>query len=514
MALQLDTVAHACNLITREIRDYQKNLTVHFIVHHEGQRTEALGMAAQDILPHPASETAMHLLQKQRRSEDSALLGTAVARKNILFGLSSRDLILALCTINVDQFSSLKEAQRMAYHLGWHALDAVEYHGDPRNRTGGSTEVIIRQRNALEMACANLRADVFSCVVSSFHRDREAVRRLALMRGLNALHTRSLHGPEYYPFVIAMEATEYALSQVDPSQVSKKRIVPTALRVANEVSQTYDEITLKHWLAFAEPAQDMAWRGYDEAMILSAAINTSPNTYVRATGYLISELAAIDPASIIDISESYSPFADSDFNAQLHDKLVDNIYQDIIAQGLKQNSSVPFTNMANQQNAALTEGRVMGWCAPALHAAGEAYDDAREKGMEPEPAATQEFEATKESVNWEDLDELGKRVIKSHRQGDTVTISDLQDISRDIEGLKSLRRSVERTMNDPQYKQKLAAVQEMTPERKHDLSGPSREAAPKKGPVTPAHAVSVPGLGRTAKQPQQNTQQQNEDSQQ
>lgn len=525
MALQIDTVAHACNLISREIRDHQKNLTVHFIVHHEGQRTEALGMAAQDILSHPASETAMHILQKQRRSEESMLLGTAVARKNIFFGLATRDSVLALCTMNIDQFSSLKEARRQAYHLAWHALDAVAYHGNPMNRTGEPTEVIIRRRNALEMASANLRADVFSVALSSFNRDREAVRRTALSRGLAALHTRSLYSPEYYPYVMALEATEFALSQIDPKSLSKKKVVPTALKVAREVGATFDEITLKNWLAFAEPAQDMAWRGYNEGEILGAAIHTSPNTYLRAIGYLISELAAIEPSSILAIRETYSPYADDQFNDKLHNKIVDQIYQDIIAQGLKQNSSMPFLHMANQQNNALTEGRVMGWCASALHAAGQAYDSARASGDQPEQHAAREFASKRQSAQWGDLAELGKRVIRAHRQGNPVTMGDIRELSRDIEGLKALRQSVEKTMADPQYRNKLAAANELRPEAglKPAAPAPATPAPVLSAvPRTPAFNAPVPGLGgasklranRPAQQAQVQQHRQTEDDQQ
>ncbi len=499
MALQIDTVAHACNLITREIKDYQKNLTIQYIVHHEGQRTEALGIAAQDILSHPASETAMHILQKQRRSEESMLLGTAVARQNLFFGLATRDSVLALCTINIDHFNSLKEARRQAYHLAWHAIDAAEYHANPLNRTGGSTEVMIRRRNALEMASANLRADVFSAAISSFHRDQEAPRRAALVRGLSALHTKSLYSPEYYPFVIALEATEFALSQVDPQQISKKRIVPMALRLAKEVGMTFDEITLKNWLAFAEPAQDMAWQGFSEAEILSSAINTSPNTYVRAIGYLISELAKIEPASIVSIRETYSPFADNEFNEKLHDKMIDQIYQDIIAQGLKQKSSLPFWNMANQQNQSLTEGRAIGWCASALQAAGSAYDSAKQDdAAEAERYISKEFENKRRGAGWDDLRELGKRVIRSHRQGSPVTMSDLKELSRDMEGLKSLRQSVEKTMADPHYRNKLAAADELRPAE--PKPGPKTPApALAAAPTTPAYAASTPGLGGVRK---------------
>ncbi len=502
MALQIDTVEHACKLITREIKDYQKTLTIHYIIHHEGQRTEALGLAAQEILPHPASETAMHFLQKKSRGEDSILLGTAVARQNIFLGLITRDSLLALCTINIDQFETLKDAKRHAYHLAWHALDAASYHSDPQNRTGNAKEIIVRKRNALELAYANMKADVFSAAISAFHRDKDAARRIALKRGLNAIKTRSLHSPEFYPFAIAVEATEFALSQVNPKTITKKKIVPTALKIATAVSKTYDESTLRHWLAFSEPAQDMAWQGYSEAEILGAAINTSPDTYIRATGYLVSELAAIDPSSILDVNEKYSPFADAEFNANLHEKMIDQIYQDVIAQGLQQDSSLPFLDMANKQNSSLTDGNVLGWCASALQAAGVAYDRAKEKGDAPEYYAEQEFQNKKQKTSWEELRGLSKDIVKSQRQGNNVTLSELQKIAEEIKGLQELRESVTQTIRDPQYQHRLAAANELAARPNMAPEGPAKPA-PSAVPKTPVHGLSIPGLGGAAKTVQQ-----------
>lgn len=497
MALQTDTIEHACGLITREVRDHQRNMTVHYIVHRDGHRTEALGLAAQNILSHPASETAIHLLQKPIKSEESTLLGTAVSRKKLIFGLTSTNSYLALCTMNADQFNSLKEVKRHAYHLAWHALDAAEYHDNAIDRKGGKTEIIVRKRNALELASANLRADVFSAVISAYHRDREAARRIALMRGLDSLNTRSLHSPEYYPYAMAMEATEYAVNAMADKPVAKKEIVREALKIAREVGKSFDAETLKNWFSFSEPAQDMAWRGYREGEIIGAAINTSPHTYVRAIGYMVSELSEIKPESILKIRESYSPYADNAFNEHLHNKMVEDIFQDIIAQGLKQGNSTPFRDMANLQNAALTEGKVIGWCASALHAAGKAFDNAKLEGKEPDIIAATEFENKRENTAWDDLKELGKRVIRTNRQGDMVTMGDLDDLARDIEGLKALRQSVEKTMSDPQYQKKLDAANEL--HARPDFAQAPKTPAPAADPKTPAPAMAIPGLGGTPK---------------
>jgi hypothetical protein len=493
MALKIDTVVQACRLITREVRETYKNLTVHFVVHHAGQRSEALSIAAQELQIHPASETAMHILQKPRPNEDSAMIGTAVARQNLFFGLASRERLLALCTMNLDQFESLKEARRHAYHLCWHAIDAMEYHANPDNRVRGTNEIIVRRRSALDIAKANLEADVFSALISSLHDDRDSINRMAIVRGTNALSSYSLQYPEYYPFVIASESTRFAFNQLQASHLSKKKLIPETVKLAREISKTFDDGSVAHWLSFSEPAQDMAWRGYGKDEILSAAINTSQNTFVRSTGYLISEVTGIQPSPILKISESYSPYADDDYNIKLHERMIKECFEDVITQTLTQSSVAPLLRLANRQNEGLTEGRIAGWCAGALQAAAHAFEFAVANGSEPEGIVRREFEGERSKTSWNNLKDLGHQVVAHKRSGGIVTMSKLGEISKSIEGIKSIQKSIEHTIQDPGYQQKLDSVKDfsMAP----SMSGPGNAPRGPRpvAPATPSAAVRGPG---------------------
>ena len=345
--------------------------------------------------------------------------------------------------------------------------------------------------------------------MSYFHGDEDAPRYIAINRSLEALGTKTLHNPEFYPFAVAREAAEFAIAQANPKQIPKKRMVPTALKVANEVAGTYDEISLKNWFAFSEPAQDMAWRGFSDADILSAAINTSVNTYVRTTGYLISELTEIQPSSILKVQENYNQYADTSVNEQLHQKIIGQVFEDVIAQGLKQNSALPFMHAANNQNAALVEGKTLGWCASALHAAGVAYDMAQKRGEEAAYFAREEFEGKRSNTKWQDLKKLGKRIIKSYREGAPVAMSDMEDMTKGIDGLKNLLRSVEKTMNDPHYKQ----THERSRPKPKTPAASLRATMPSPIPAAP---LPGPGLGTsgTAYPPAQQDARTTDDSQQ
>ena len=486
MSLQMESVAHMCRLVSRQVKESFRNLDIHFIVHHEGQRREALAIAAQEIAGHPAAETALHLLSRLRKSEESSVLGTAVAHRRLFFGLASRDSVLSLCTVNLDQFEALQNARRAAWHLAWHAIDAMQFQAAPANRSGRESEIIVRRRNALEMANANMRADAFAAAISTLHGDENAVDRVAIIRGLNSLKTQSFHSPEFFPFVLAKEATDCAVQQAVRHSPSKRQMIPVALKIASNIGRTIDASGLRQWLAFSEPAQDMAWRGFTREEILGAAINTSEDTYVRATGYLIAEITGIRPHSIMSVRDRYSPFADETFNKQLHGKAIQTVFDDVIAQGLQQHSAEPFTRVANMQNELLTEGQTIGWCAAALQAAGRAYQSALDAGSEPVASARREFEGGNKAMGWDTLCDLGKKIVKQCRSGQMVTMSGLEQLCADDKRFNGIRRSVQSTLRDASYQRKMNAA--------HDLNvNMPRPTAPE--PAAPAYAPAAPGLG-------------------
>ncbi len=495
MTSQLETVTEACRQIARHVREHYRNLHIHYIVHRSGQRKEALAMAAQEIIVHPAAETALHMLQKVRRSEESAVIGTAIARKPLFLGLASQDSILSLCTINLEQFENLKDVRRYAWHLAWHAIDAVLYYHHPDNRAAQLSDVIVRRRNALEMAGANLRADTFSAIVSALGGDSQASSALAKMRGLSALRTRSLHNPEFYPYILAKEATDFAIRDLLKRSPSRRRFIPLAMKNTANIGLMIDNDMLRQWLSFSEPAQDMAWRGFPPEDVLGAAVNTSENTSVRAMGYLLSEITGIQPrAAGQGDGSGYSPYADDKFNAELHEKAISSIFEDLIGQGIRQGSADPFIFAANQQNESLTEGQILGWCASALQAAGRAFARGLEYGHEAEDIARREFHGERTAVSWGSLRKLGRSIVNEYRHGHMVTLSRVEQLCADDKALSSIRKAVAGTMRDPNYQRKLNAAMDINAELRPQ---PRQEKTPRNAPSTPVPAnVPSPGGGR------------------
>lgn len=487
MTVSIDTASQVCRAISRQVRDSYKNLTLHYIVHYGHQRLESFGLAGQEIMYHPAAESGIHLLATSKPAIESTMIGLAVARQKLFLGLASKDSLLALCSFNIDSYQSLPESRRHAYHLAWHAIDSCEYHSNPDNGSGKDRTIITRRRNTIQMASANLRADVFAGIMCTLQGDTDALGRIAKQRAKDSLRARAGYHPENYPFIIAADAVSTMTARIKSKPTSKNRQIGIALQGARELGLAFEEKSIRHWLSFSEPAQEMAWQGFSESEILGAAINTSDDTYVRATGYLVSEATGIKPASILELRDRYSPFADNSHNRKVHDHSVDKIFEDVIAQGLRQKNIIPFLDMANTQNQKLAEGYAVGWCAAPLQASAKAFQNSLAKGTEEaEWAARREFEDTRTGTGWDVLKTLSSRIIKVHRNGDPMTLADLEDLCKTESAYSLIGRSVNTT------------AQNLSSARTQEHSGPRpRSPAPAVAPrIAPAApTISGPGLG-------------------
>ena len=442
MVLKIETAAHVCGPISRQVQEAFRALSLHYVVHHQGQQGQALEGLSPEILSHPAASSVRRFVRREEGAEDSAYLGTALARRPAFLGLASQDALLSLCTLNIERAENLKELQRQAWHLAWYALDDFRYYGEPAFRAGRSRSLIVRARDKREMVRANLCADIFSAVMFYFEGDENAVRRIAYLRSFEALSPRPQHYPEDYPFVVAREMLEFALEKLSREVLVKKSRIPAALKIAHEIGLAFDESACEAWRIFAFPAQEMAWRGLSKEIILSAAINASPDTYARITGRLVSELTGIEPAPPADIREAHSLYPGDGFNEKLHKKAVGRIFEEALAQSLARNSAAPFFEQASAQNEGLLGGQVMGWCAGALQAAARGFMLALDRGVEPEPMARREFENENLRISWESLRMLGEKIIARRREGAPVTAESVRKFCDAQESVDAVRKAL------------------------------------------------------------------------
>lgn len=494
MELRTDAVQQACRAVSRQMRDYTRNLGLSFIVHNKGQHLEALSLAGQELLTHPGAKPALRLLKTASNYENSAFIGLCAWRENVLFGLASKQTMMALMTINSDEFEHLRDVRAQAWMMAWHALNLANQRHNPAFSSIFADGVITSDMPPEDLALANLKADIFAAAMCAMNGDKHMVNLLAQRRSLQALQCQSGFKPEHFPFAITMEATNFAYNEMMMSAPSRKKQVFAALQLAENVALAYDELSIKQWMYFCKPAQDMAWRGEAKESIIGAAVSTSQDTYVRATGFLVSEATGIKPASILAIENLYTPFAEAKHSQRLHESMIERAFQKAVHAGMLNFDSAAFAEIANEQNAKLSNGHILGWCAAALQAAGKAFESSITRGSKaPDQDARREFDSATERTTWDALCGLGETIIEHYRQGYATTFSDLIEFCGDRPALAGVSSSIAFTMKDPSYLRKLDIANDLH-------SGPIQDMAPHcPAPRMPGYShgvkLNMPGLG-------------------
>lgn len=502
MGIRIDSVENACSLIARQVQDVYGDLTMHFIVHGKGQMNERIALSEHEVIRHAAGDTARAILRKVPKADHSSFLGMAVSLQKTNFGLSSKDHVLALFNINIDNYTDLSEAKTHIYHLAWHAIDLMDIRKRPEYRRKFKSGPMIPKRSPMNLARANLQADAFAAVMQGLNGDAEALDLLAVLRGRNALVQLSEQRAEDFPYIIALEAAQFAYSELERNKIARSKYIETARHISLEIGYTFDEASVKQWWAFSEPAQDMAWRGYKPEEILGAAVFTSENPYVRATAYLVSEVTGIEPLTSHEIAQAYNAFANQEKNKLLHREIMQATFEEAISIGNEEESARALLDAANTQNENMTEGRILGWCASALQAAAKAFQNAMDNGGSPLEAAQQEFDGAKAKLDWDTIKKLGDDIVSQRRQGYTVTMGNIAEICNENPAFAPILGSIKMTLNDPGYLQQLQASNDYGLNAGAPApTGPAPEGPALKGPAPKAPGPQGPSAGPSGPAP-------------
>lgn len=497
MGIEQEKLQKLCDIIIKQVRDLYPDLYVAFIPHANGLFHQIVETGEYDIQNHPASDIAHDIMEKSHNRNGSSFLGMAIHNEVKWFGFASKDMMLALFNLNLDEFETEAEARQSLYHLMWHALDLAELRQRPEYSGKFKSGPMIPKRSPMNLARLNLQADIFAGIMSSLYNDKGAIDTIARKRAFDTLTPISIRRAEDYPFCIALEASEYAYSELEKLKIPPSKYMYYARQIAVEVSQAFSEVNIRRWWGFAEPAQDMVWRDVSPEITLGAAMYSSEDAYVRAIGHLIQDITRIEPMEGDVLLHSYNAFAHPEHSKLLHREMIEKALEEAIASGIVQESGQPLFMAANQQNEGLAEGHILGWCANAMQAAARAFENALSNGSSPDVAARMEFEGTRHNPDWDTLKKLGETIVGQKRGGFGATLGQVAEICSQSPAFASVMGAIKMTMNDPGYIRKLEAANDfllgnVTP----SLAGPApRAAKPSELVVGPSFAPSAPGLG-------------------
>lgn len=498
MQSRVDRINAICKAVEQQIEDNYADLRLCYVVHGQGQFSEAVALREHDIATHPAFESAQIIIKKNLDQEHTSFLGLAIASRPLLFGLIRRNSFLALININADSYKNLNDARHDINHLAWHAIDLMQLRDNPKYKNKFKNGPMIPKRSPYNLSKANIKADTFAATMCGLQKNKEAIKQLSKRRAMDVLTAHSEKRAEEYPFVVAMEPSEFAFEELVQNGTPKSKSLIESQKIADEVAMIVDEsgIGIEQWWSFARPAQDMAWRGYPAEDILGAALNTSEDPYIRAIGYLIADVTGIEPKSAVDLMNSYNAFANIEQNARLHRDLVDSVFEELVLASLKEDSSEIMILTANQQNENLTHGNILGWCGSALQAAANAFEKAKILGKEPDQAARIEFEGNKELTTWDAIQNLGERIIERKRLGYVITLGHIADLCEEIDDVSNVLQAVQKTLQDPNYIKKLEAANQINAIPSLVQAPAPVTPAPRAAPaIQPAMAPAAPGMG-------------------
>lgn len=444
--------------LASEIQALYPSLHVNFMVHRRGQRNDQITKTLSGFKGHPAFDAARELLKARAPTEQSAFLGIAVGHERGLFGMKGKASCLAFVTLNIDQYATREEAQYGLFHLTSQLFDLVGALNPEALRNSG--EIILQQkRSPLMMARSNMKADVFSALMMTAEGHTDAIQELARVRGMQSLIAQSSQRPEEYPYAISIDVTEYAAQQT--RSASAHTLLKTVNQLSGGVAQTFDKGNLESWMHFTSPAQTMAWSGSTPDQILGAAIHSCPNPFIKSIGNLLAEVTHIDPAVKDALHSDFNPYVAIEINQIAHERQIDETFEMVMIHSMEADSALPLIRVANNQNESMLKGKMMGWCAHALHASAKAYDLARQRGVPADQAARLEFESAKNQTDWNSIHRVHDHVLAQRRNGFAVTMSDLAAWCKNLGDLRPIMESLNFTLADPSYSQKLAAANEM-----------------------------------------------------
>lgn len=421
MSIEVTTLNHTCNVVRRQVQADYKHLRLYFISYNKQEKVEALLDQEENLNSHIAGKAALKHFRRHKNDDKKGFIGLCAQIKKQFFKFKQEPEVIALFYICADDYEYVDDAKKDVYHLTWHAIDLYNHYVKQNGRKYYIEDELITPRyEKSDLLNNNLIADAFTSIALSLQADEDRAIDIAKIRAEVTLGNTPGSKPELYPFPIAFEATQMVYKDLkDIYAGTKMKLMAMAMHMAHEVGITHNEKSLKQWEVFSTSAQEMAWIGYNYEDIISASSYTSEDPYVRTTAYVIADILEIEPKPW-DNFKVYNPFADPEMNERAHKKSCDHSWRNVLVQLHQTDDKKPFSHIALQCNKALLEGKVMGWCTPAIMQAAKAYQG--ETLEEAHSNATKAFEEHLPKIPWSLLSYLSKRIMLLKRDNPSHNI--------------------------------------------------------------------------------------------
>ena len=277
-----------------------------------------------------------------------------------------------------------------------------------------------------------MMADCFATMMLESTGMKGALQNIPKQMCKKTLSTAKNYRAHLHPLPMALDGLNVIYKDLKDSRTPKTGTFEHTHFMACEIGDTYDDIPLKEWVRFCLNAQDMAWAGHQPSEIISAAVYGSDSPYIRSNAHICAETLNITP-SPLKTHAMYNPFADDDANERAHIRLCNAAFLTLMDKVSVSENPHLFLDEARTQTKKLMECQPLGWCAPALIEAENAYRLFIETPNAEEDMIKHAFEAGLSRIHWKDLGALTRRIIALKNKMERVCAT---DVLEDIEGIE------------------------------------------------------------------------------
>ena len=463
-SIEINNLEKLCSRISNEINELFPNMNLYFLISTPENRSDLVASILSKLAGHAALGEAFSILKAYANGKAvSDFLGIAEGQEHMVFSFKTKPCTIGFIAIDTSLYQDLNKSTQAVHFYMSLFLDTYSLHLKKPLSVNGSVFV---QKHSQVLTCRQkLKADIYSILHLLREGQYDAPVILAKQRSMEVLKPQSFIIPEEHAFPIALDVITYTIEKQIYSSISGRgqSAMITQYQLAEQITNCFDLDNFQSWVQFANFSQTMACSGFSPSDILGAAVNTSTNPFIKAIGHMLAELTNLAPTDESHLPIGYNPFLADEINKISHERTAEETFEMILIHVMEAESHLPFLRVANNQNEGLIKGKILGWCASSLHAAAKAYMGAKERGIPPLQAARLEFQSAYLQANWPVLKELKEHIVTLYRQGQFVTMSELQKWSDNHHDAKFLSNSLYTTISDPKYTRVLDAPAKEVP---------------------------------------------------
>lgn len=417
MDLNLTTISHNFSSVKRQIQDEYKNISLYFILHRRGQRSEILKKQEAQILDLPNGREIYKLFELQSKENKTQFLGLIRQPKTFLKFIA-KDEFTAVGYINLDHFENEDYVLQHFYNFAWHAITTYrQFQEDPTQLKIQDT-IIFANKNTEILAKHNMLADAFGAIAIELSGKENFIKKLAKNRAISLLKPIFHFDSDLFPYPIIYESCYDIYDDLKSKSDSGTGFIKKLRSMIAELETSYGEAFIKDWLNFAQPAQDMSWMNYKEEEILGSAIHINKDQFVADNARFIGDLLNIEASAAKNFT-CYNPFGNTSENESEHYKTCEKNFFKISRHVYTSRNYLDFYKEAYRQCEAFTNGNSLGFCVTAMIAAGQAYKNAPES-EHPLQNACSVFYEDIDVINWDSIEKASSFILSMTKNGKII----------------------------------------------------------------------------------------------